>query len=177
MFQAGSGALFISIFATFSFALGGLSNPFQSTIILLCVGFIGNFQGVILSRYVGRRPLLIYGPLVSGLCLIGIGIAFTVNPIAPSSGRALVGLSCVYLWAYNSSTGPFAYVVGAEVPSQRLRSWTVGLGMSVGFVFGWLCIFTSPYFINPAGSSYIGLKTCYIWGARYLFTSMVVAER
>jgi len=172
MFQAGSGVLFISIFSTYYFAIGGLSNPFQATIILLCLGFLGNVQAVFLSRWIGRRLLLIVGPIIGGLCLIGIGIAFSVNPLAASSGRALIGLACIYLWSYNSSTGPFAYVVGAEIPSQRLRSWTVGLAIGISFVFGWLCIFTSPYFINPAGSSYIGLKTCYIWGCRYFSFSI-----
>jgi MFS transporter, SP family, sugar:H+ symporter len=168
MFQAGSGVLFISIFATFFFALGGVANPFQATIILLCCGFVGNVTCIVISRYIGRRPLLIVGPILSGLCLIGIGIAFTVDPLSTASGKALIGLSCVYLWAYNSTTGPLCYVVTAEIPSQRLRSWTLGFGLAFGFTFGWLCIFTSPYFINPAGSSYIGLKTCYIWGARFL---------
>jgi len=43
----------------------------------------------------------------------------------------------------------YALLGGGELPSQRLRSYTLGIATSVGFAMGWLVAFTAPYFINP----------------------------
>jgi hypothetical protein len=44
----------------------------------------------------------------------------------------------------------YARLAGGELPSQNLRSYTLGIATSIGFFLGWLVSFTAPYFINPA---------------------------
>ena len=56
----------------------------------------------------------------------------------------------------------YAWVVGGEAPSQRLRSYTFGLAAAVGFFFAWLTTFTAPYFINPDSLNW-GPRYGYIW--------------
>ena len=53
-------------------------------------------------------------------------------------------------------------MVAGEVPSQRLRSHTVGVASGVGFLFSWCVTFTTPYFINPEALNW-GPRYGYVW--------------
>jgi hypothetical protein len=64
---------------------------------------------------------------------------------------------------------PYSWLVGGEVPSQRLRSYTFGFAAAIGFLGAWLVTFTAPYFINPSSLNW-GPRYGYIW-----FPSCVVA--
>ncbi|KAL6414224.1 putative general alpha-glucoside permease protein [Ilyonectria robusta] len=63
----------------------------------------------------------------------------------------------------------YSWLVGGEIPSQRLRSHTFGLAAAVGFLGAWLITFTAPYFINPSSLNW-GPRYGYIW-----FPSCIIA--
>lgn len=67
-----------------------------------------------------------------------------------------------YILAYNGMIASYAWLSAGELPSQRLRSYTFGLGASTGFFGAWLATFTAPYFINPDSLNW-GPKYGYIW--------------
>lgn len=73
-----------------------------------------------------------------------------------------MGVSVVYIIGYNGMVATYAWLCGAEFPSQRLRSYTFGLATSIGFLGAWLATFTAPYFINPDSLNW-GPKYGYIW--------------
>lgn len=52
----------------------------------------------------------------------------------------------------------YAWMLGGELPSQRLRSHTFGLAAASGFLLAWLASFTAPYFINDSSLN---------WGPKY----------
>lgn len=56
-----------------------------------------------------------------------------------------------------------------EIPSQNLRSHTLGFASAIGYLFAWLTSFTAPYFINPSALNW-GPRYGYIW-----FPSCVLA--
>lgn len=68
---------------------------------------------------------------------------------------------------------PYAWLVGGEIPSQRLRSYTFGLAAAVGFFMAWLTQFTAPYFINPASLNW-GPRYGYIWFPSAILTAVWV---
>jgi hypothetical protein len=76
--------------------------------------------------------------------------------------QVIVGVSVVYIVGYNGMVATYAWLCGAEFPSQRLRSYTFGLATSIGFFGAWLAAFTAPYFINPDSLNW-GPKYGYIW--------------
>ena len=76
--------------------------------------------------------------------------------------QVIVGVSVVYIMGYNGMVTTYAWLCGAEFPSQRLRSYTFGLATSIGFFGAWLATFTAPYFINPDSLNW-GPKYGYIW--------------
>jgi MFS transporter, SP family, sugar:H+ symporter len=70
----------------------------------------------------------------------------------------------MFTWTYGVGQGPVMWAIATEVPSQRIRSQTVGLASGINFIFGWLVAFCTPYFINPTELNW-GPKYGYIWGS------------
>ncbi|EJU05941.1 MFS monosaccharide transporter-like protein [Dacryopinax primogenitus] len=160
--QGASGAMFMLIYGTYFFAMADVGQPFQNSCILSGVGCIAITLSFFLITRVGRRPLIIIGIFMSGVCQLAVAAVYQHAPGTVSTGKAIVGLSVVYIIFYNGCISAYAWLLGGEIPSQRLRSMTLGLSACVGFILGWLAAFTAPYFINPENLNW-GPKYGYIW--------------
>ncbi|KAL1861105.1 hypothetical protein Plec18167_002807 [Paecilomyces lecythidis] len=113
-----------------------------------------------------RRTLLAVGAVTtqaaSGAMYMIVAAIYNANPGTESTGRAIVGLSVIFIMGYNGMVSTYAWLSGGELPSQRLRSYTFGLAAAIGFLGAWLTTFTAPYFINPDSLNW-GPKYGYIW--------------
>ncbi|KAI5861516.1 putative maltose permease [Durotheca rogersii] len=172
--QAASGAIFILSYGTYFFEMAHVGNAFENTCILVGVGAAALLAtSLLITKFGRRRRMMIAGFALCGAAQLAIAIVYTVRPNAQSSGRALVGLSVVYLFAYNSLIAPYAWLCGGELSSQRLRSHTFGLATGLGFFSAWLTTFTAPYFINPDSLNW-GPKYGYIWTGACFVTAFWV---
>ncbi|KAI1413885.1 putative maltose permease [Hypoxylon sp. FL1857] len=161
--QAASGSMFVISYGTYFFEMANVGNAFENSCILTGVGVVALLTTTFLITKFGRRRLMmITGFVLCGLSQLIIAIIYTVHPNTESSGKALVGMSVIYIIAYNAMVAPYAWLSGGELSSQRLRSHTFGLATGVGFFFAWLTTFTAPYFINPDSLNW-GPKYGYIW--------------
>ncbi|KAF4548218.1 Sugar (and other) transporter-like protein 7 [Elsinoe fawcettii] len=161
--QAASGAMFIIAYGTYFFQMANVGKPFENAVILTSIGvFAILVNSVFVTKFGRRRVFLMTGLSLCGLFQLIIAVIYTVRPNARGAAKSLVGLTCLYIVAYNGLIATYAWVLGGEAPSQRLRSYTFGLGASVGFFGAWLATFTAPYFINPAALNW-GPKYGYIW--------------
>ncbi|KAI1759624.1 putative maltose permease [Hypoxylon sp. FL1150] len=161
--QAASGAMFVISYGTYFFEMANVGNAFENSCILTGVGVAALLATALLITKFGRRRLMMMAGFT--LCAISqlvIAIVYTIHPNTESSGKVLVGLSVLYIIAYNSMVAPYAWLSGGELSSQRLRSHTFGLATGIGFFFAWLTTFTAPYFINPDSLNW-GPKYGYIW--------------
>ncbi|RYP04078.1 hypothetical protein DL765_010314 [Monosporascus sp. GIB2] len=132
--QAASGAMFIIAFGTYFFEMAHVGPAFENACILTGVGVAAMLaNSFIITRYGRRRRLMITGVLLCGLMQLIMAIVYTVEPGTQRSGKILVGLSVIYLFAFNGLIAPYAWVAGGEIPSQRLRSHTFGLAAAIGF--------------------------------------------
>jgi hypothetical protein len=123
-------------------------------------------------RYFGRRELLVVTSVISSAMMFGMAIVYTVSGgHSSAASKALVALSIVYTWVYGVGQGPVLWALGTEIPSQRLRSQTVGTASGLNFIIGWLVSFFTPYFINPDHLGW-GPKYGYIWGGSNLVVAM-----
>lgn len=152
--QVGSGSWFIISYSTYFLVIAGLSTPaaFRYSIMNTCLGLVGVNVGIFLMRHVcGRRTILWLGATFQGFCMLGLAIgAGSVNPIGSATGNnCVVAFLALYQFCYNAFVGVASYPVSTELVSTRLRSWTVGSAISIGYFFAWLTGFCSPYFINP----------------------------
>ena len=154
--QAASGSWFIIAYATYFFAIAGITKAFEFSIMNTCIGFIGVNCGMIAMRkFVGRRFITIFGSVACGLTMLGMAIADSISPNSIPTGRALVAFVAIWQFFYNGCVGAASYPVATELVSSRLRAWTVGSATSLGYVLAWLTSFCTPYFINPGDLNWV----------------------
>ncbi|KAI8957309.1 putative maltose permease [Daldinia sp. FL1419] len=159
--QAASGSMFVISYGTYFFEMANVGNAFENACILTGVGAAAlGVTAILITKFGRRRLMMISGFISCGISQLIIAIIYTIHPNTESSGKALVGMSVIYIIAYNAMVAPYAWLSGGELSSQRLRSHTFGLATGVGFFFA--VTFTAPYFINPDSLNW-GPKYGYIW--------------
>ncbi|EON99397.1 putative general alpha-glucoside permease protein [Phaeoacremonium minimum UCRPA7] len=172
--QAASGAMFMIAYGTFFFEMAHIGDAFENSCILVAVGVVAVIvNSIVITRYGRRRVFLTTGLIICGMIQLLQAIVYTVHPGTVSTGKAIVGLSVVYLIGYNGCISSYAWVAGGEIPSQRLRSFTFGLATAIGFFGAWLTTFTAPYFINLDSLNW-GPKYGYIWTPSCFLTAVWV---
>jgi MFS transporter, SP family, sugar:H+ symporter len=79
-----------------------VGNAFENSVILVTVGVIAIIANSLVITHIGRRRVfLMSGMFLCGLTQLLIAIVYTVHPGTVSTGKAIVGLSVLYLLAYN----------------------------------------------------------------------------
>ncbi|RFU30720.1 hypothetical protein B7463_g5629, partial [Scytalidium lignicola] len=161
--QAACGAMYLLAYGTYFFEMAKVGNAFENSCILVSVGVVAILINLgIIVPYGRRRVFITAGLIICAICQLIMAIVYTIHPGTVGTGKATVSISVIYLVVYNGAIGPFAWLAGGEVPSQRLRSYTFGLAAAVGFLGAWLATFTAPYFINPSSLNW-GPKYGFIW--------------
>ncbi|ORY70515.1 putative maltose permease [Pseudomassariella vexata] len=161
--QAASGAMFIISYGTYFFQMANVGDAFQNSVILNAVGVFALLLNSFLVTRIGyRRVMMMNGLGLCGLSQLIIAIVYTVQPGTATTGKVVVGISVIYIVAYNGMISSYAWVSGGELSSQRLRSYTFGMATAIGFFGAWLTTFTAPYFINPDSLNW-GPRYGYIW--------------
>ncbi|KAF2689160.1 general substrate transporter [Lentithecium fluviatile CBS 122367] len=168
--QAASGAMFMIAYGTYFFEIAKVGNAFQNACILTATGVaVIILNSCVISKIGRRRVFLMTGMSICGVSQFAIAAVWHVNPGTVSTGRAIVGLSVIYICGYNGMVATYAWLAGGEIPSQRLRSYTFGIAAAVGFAGAWLATFTAPYFINPDALNW-GPEYGWIWGPSCFIT-------
>ncbi|KAI1329521.1 MFS monosaccharide transporter-like protein [Xylariaceae sp. FL0255] len=162
--QAASGAMFSEIaYGTYFFEMANVGNAFENSCILTGVGVAALIiNTAITTKYGRRRVMMFFGLIICAITQLIMAIIYTIEPGTQRAGKALVGLSIVYIVSYNAMISSYAWLSGGELASQRLRSHTFGVATAIGFLGAWLTTFTAPYFINPDELNW-GPKYGYIW--------------
>ncbi|KAI1428047.1 general substrate transporter [Xylaria sp. FL1777] len=168
--QTGAGSWFVISYATYFLIVSGLTvdEAFKFGILNTVLGFIGVNFGMYLMRHVmGRRTILMTGAIIQGATMLGLAISATVASGTFAARSCLIAFTAIYLFSYNAFVGDATYPTATELVSTRLRSWSVGSAISIGYFLAWLTSFFSPYFINPENLNW-GAKYGYIWAGSNL---------
>ncbi|KAL2185740.1 general substrate transporter [Thermothelomyces heterothallicus CBS 203.75] len=168
--QTGSGAWFLISYTTYFLVVAGLGvdEAFKYSVMQTCLGFIGVNVGIYLMRHVvGRRSIMMIGSLTQGLCMLIVAVTATTSAGTLVARNCLIAFTSLYMFSYNAFVGAASYPVATEVVSTRLRTWTVGSAISLGYFLAWLTGFCSPYFINPENLNW-GARYGYIWAGSNL---------
>lgn len=112
-------------------------------------------------KYGRRRVMLTIGLALAGFLQLIQAIIYQQHPGTKSTGKAIIGVSVIYVCVYNVSAiterqnqhtagllltksqgmiSSFAWLSSGEIPSQRLRSYTFGLAAAIGFLFAVSCL-------------------------------------
>lgn len=102
----------------------------------------------ILTTYLGRRTIYVWGSLINVCFLIALGIAGSVGKSnAASLAQASLGL--IVSVGFTLGPAPASWVIIAETSAIRLRPLTTGIGRAAYYVVNIPCIFLATYMLNP----------------------------
>lgn len=156
--QAFTGNMLFISYAVYFFEMAGLdsANAFSMNLGLTALGFLGTCAAWPLLSYVGRRPAYLFGTI--GLATI----MFLIGAIdfAPKSTSAPTWAQCALMLLanliYDTTIGPFCYVMLAEVPSARLRGLTIALATVSVQIMSIVFALAIPYAMNEDEGNWRG---------------------
>jgi MFS transporter, SP family, sugar:H+ symporter len=145
----GSGAVFVLVYGTYFFAIAGQTNAFAESVGMTAAGLAATLFSMWLITRIGRRWILMMGFAAQAASMLIVALVFVYQSESITGGRVLVAFTIIYLFFYNMCVAPYLYLCAGEIPTQRLRGYTLGLAIGVSFAWNWVATFTAPYFLNP----------------------------
>ncbi|KAG8947104.1 hypothetical protein FRC04_010955 [Tulasnella sp. 424] len=176
-FQQWTGVNFILYYAPFIFQRLGLSGKTISLLASGVVGivmFIATIPAVLYVDQWGRKPTLIVGAIVMGIChFVVAGIIGTCEdnwPAHKAAGWAAVVFIWIFAIGFGFSWGPCAWIVVAEVFPLGLRAKGVSIGASSNWLNNFAVAMSTPDFVTAASYGvYIFLGMMCVIGALYIY--------
>ncbi|QDS71456.1 hypothetical protein FKW77_003885 [Venturia effusa] len=145
-----------------AFALGLITSALQWIMVML---------SWILTTYLGRRTIYVYGQAINCGFLVALGIAASVGASkAASNAQASLGLIVSVLFCLGPA--PSSWVIIGETSSVRLRPLTTGVGRGAYYIVNIPCIFLASYMLNTDKWN-LGGKSGYVWAATALICTVM----
>lgn len=124
-----------------AFALGLITSALQWIFVML---------SWILTAYVGRRKIYVWGTAINTAVLVAIGIAGSVHE-TNTSKQAVASLGLIVSVLFCLGPAPASWVIIGETSALRLRPLTTGIGRAAYYIMEIPCIFLASYMLNPTG--------------------------
>lgn len=105
----------------------------------------------ILTTYLGRRTIYVWGSLINVVFLVALGIAGSFER-SDASSLAMASLGLIVSVGFTLGPAPASWVIIAETSAIRLRPLTTGIGRAAYYVVNIPCIFLSTYMLNTTVS-------------------------
>ncbi|ESX01044.1 hypothetical protein KL918_002686 [Ogataea parapolymorpha] len=157
-----SGDNYFFYYGTTIFKSVGLTDSFETSIVLGVVNFASTIGSLFVVDRFGRRFTLIGGGIGMAVCLVifaAIGTKilykgeFGVDP-NQSVGDAMIFLSCLYIFFFATTWGPCVFVVVSETYPLRIRQKGMGIAQSANWLWGFLIAFFTPFITNAIHFAY-----------------------
>ncbi|KAJ8116715.1 hypothetical protein OPT61_g1915 [Boeremia exigua] len=135
-----------------AFALGLITSGLQWIFVML---------SWILTSYLGRRTIYVWGSLINVGFLVALGIAGSVGK-SDASSLAQASLGLIVSVLFTLGPAPASWVIIGETSSIRLRPLTTGVGRAAYYIVNIPCIFLASYMLNQDQAD-LGGKCGYVW--------------
>ena len=122
-----------------AFALGLITSALQWIFVML---------SWILTTYIGRRTIYLWGSAVNTILLVALGVAGSVG-ISNASNLAQAALGLIVSVLFTLGPAPASWVIIGETSAIRLRPLTTGMGRATYYIVEIPCIFLASYMLNP----------------------------
>ena len=84
--------------------MAGVGQPFENAVILVSVGVIAIIiNTLVITRWGRRRVFLTVGLCLCGIVQLILAAVYNAQPTKSSTLKLIVGLSVIYILAYNGS--------------------------------------------------------------------------
>ncbi|KIW18444.1 hypothetical protein PV08_02732 [Exophiala spinifera] len=165
------GQILVLTYSTVLLVQSGVANPFEITIIISCLTFLGTIVGPVLVDSAGRRPV----------ALIGFSILFILDMTAGGLGAAglttksqRLGLAAVFIiFAFFNAVSfqSLSYLLPTEVSTAALREPTVSWAVFWSYATAIITTFAVPQITAPDAGN-LGVKTAFIFGGCVFLTAI-----
>ncbi|CAI4046300.1 hypothetical protein N7582_003778 [Saccharomyces uvarum] len=163
MFQQLTGNNYFFYYGTIIFKSVGLSDSFQTAIVIGIVNFASTFFSLWTVEKLGRRKCLLLGAASMMACMViyaSVGVTRLYpngksHPSSKGAGNCMICFTSFYLFCYATTWAPVAWVITAESFPLRVKSKCMALASASNWVWGFLIAFFTP-FITSAINFYYG---------------------
>lgn len=122
-----------------AFAMGLITSALQTVMVML---------SWILTTYLGRRTIYLWGSAMNMVVLVAIGVAASFGQ-STSASLAQASLGLIVSVLFTLGPAPASWVIIGETSAIRLRPLTTGVGRGCYYLVNIPCIFLSSYMLNP----------------------------
>lgn len=168
-------------YGTTIFQAVGMSDSFETSIVLGIVNFASTFVGIYLIEKLGRRLCLLVGSAAMFVCfiiysLLGTqhlykhGYENTLSNTYKPTGNAMIFITCLYIFFFASTWAGGVYCVISESYPLRIRSKAMSIATAANWLWGFLISFFTP-FITSAIHFYYGFvfTGCLLFSFFYVY--------
>lgn len=128
-----------------AFALGLITSALQTVMVM---------ASWILTTYLGRRDIYVWGSLINVVFLVALGVAASVPNGGKSASLAQASLGLIVSIGFTLGPAPASWVIIGETSSLRLRPLTTAVGRASYYVINIPCIFLASWMLNPTVSRF-----------------------
>jgi SP family general alpha glucoside:H+ symporter-like MFS transporter len=121
-----------------AFAMGLITSALQWIFVML---------SWVLTSYLGRRTIYVWGSLINVGFLVALGIAGSVGA-SKAANLAQASLGLIVSVLFTLGPAPASWVIIGETSAIRLRPLTTGVGRASYYIVNIPCIFLASYMLN-----------------------------
>jgi SP family general alpha glucoside:H+ symporter-like MFS transporter len=145
-----------------AFAMGLITSALQMIFVML---------SWILTTYLGRRTIYVWGSFINVIFLIATGIAGSFGA-STAANLASASLGLIVSVGFTLGPAPASWVIIGETSAIRLRPLTTGIGRGAYYLVNIPCIFLSSWMLNPNEAN-LGARCGYVWAGTGFFCFVV----
>ncbi|CAI4371881.1 CRB_1a_G0012000.mRNA.1.CDS.1 [Saccharomyces cerevisiae] len=170
-------------YGTTIFKAVGLSDSFETSIVLGIVNFASTFVGIYVVERYGRRTCLLWGAASMTACMVvyaSVGVTRLWpngqdQPSSKGAGNCMIVFACFYIFCFATTWAPIPYVVVSETFPLRVKSKAMSIATAANWLWGFLIGFFTP-FITGAINFYYGyvFMGCLVF--MFFYVLLVVPE-
>jgi hypothetical protein len=128
----------------------------------LSAGIIGTLFAIWCSyRFLGRRPIVLFGTAGAVVCMAAAALGGTVSPGSPAAAKNFMAWNVIYSVVYGGFAATIAWPITAEVVSSRLRVLTLSIATGVDYVLACEFSHAAPPPLSGISWSFFLCRSCY----------------
>ncbi|KAK4047669.1 hypothetical protein OIO90_006098 [Microbotryomycetes sp. JL221] len=171
--QQWSGVNFFFSYGVAFFASAGISDSFQTQVIISAINFISTLPGLYAVEKLGRRQTLLIGSLLMFIGQVVAGAISTAYPGDETVGKVLIFFSAVFIFGFASTWGPLGWTVAAEQFPVKMASYCVAWSTASNWGNNAIIAIIVPFIMND-GYGNLQTKITFIWAGTIVLGALVV---
>ncbi|KAF7558987.1 hypothetical protein G7046_g5164 [Stylonectria norvegica] len=163
------GQILVGTYSTVILVQSGVGNPFQITVIIACLQFLGTLIGPFLVDKAGRRPVALVGFTLLLILNVAAGSLAAAGLKTQDQRLGLASVFIVFAFVNAVSFQSLGFVLPTEISALNLREPTMAWTTFWSYTTAIITTFAVPQIMSPDAGN-LGAKTAFIFAGCVLVT-------